>query len=130
MSRITCLIIFSGSSARSIISFRLARIRVLTRSKSPMVSSFRRSLPLPKPTFRCESPFRVDSKRFRSTIPFVAHFSPPRDGETPLPKPGTLERSGDLRPGHVDQDQDGENSKPPEDCPLLIQCDGHDVPPV
>src|SRR5208282_3829996 len=37
MSRMTCLIIFSGSSARSIISLRLARIKVLTRSKSPMV---------------------------------------------------------------------------------------------
>src|SRR5882724_3064349 len=37
ISRITCLIIFSGSSARSIMSFRLARIRVPTRSKSPMV---------------------------------------------------------------------------------------------
>jgi hypothetical protein len=31
------LIIFSGSSARSTMSFRLARIKVLTRSKSPMV---------------------------------------------------------------------------------------------
>src|SRR5580698_5447043 len=36
MSIITCLIIFSGSSARSIMSFRLARINVLTLSKSPM----------------------------------------------------------------------------------------------
>src|ERR1700689_5568422 len=36
MSIITSLIIFSGSSARSIISFRLARINVLTLSKSPM----------------------------------------------------------------------------------------------
>src|ERR1700730_6559832 len=37
MSRMTCLIIFSGSSARSIMSLRLARIKVLTRSKSPIV---------------------------------------------------------------------------------------------
>src|SRR5882724_3937032 len=37
MSRITCLIIFSGSSARSTMSFRFARIKVLTRSKSPMM---------------------------------------------------------------------------------------------
>src|SRR5215467_8766074 len=37
MSRITCLIIFSGSSARSIMSLRFARIKVPTRSKSPMV---------------------------------------------------------------------------------------------
>src|ERR1700730_10371709 len=33
----TCLIIFSGSSARSTMSFRFARINVLTRSKSPMM---------------------------------------------------------------------------------------------
>src|SRR5712664_707779 len=38
MSRITCLIIFSGSSARSTISFRFARIKVLTRSRSPMMN--------------------------------------------------------------------------------------------
>src|SRR6266850_5844638 len=38
MSRITCLIIFSGSSARSTMSFRFARINVLTRSKSPMMN--------------------------------------------------------------------------------------------
>src|SRR5580658_2090848 len=37
MSRITCLIIFSGSSALSIKSFRFARISVATRSKSAMV---------------------------------------------------------------------------------------------
>src|SRR5882757_8944654 len=37
ISRITCLIIFSGSSARSIMSFRFARIKVPTRSKSPMI---------------------------------------------------------------------------------------------
>src|ERR1700730_1420778 len=37
MSRITCLIILSGSSAWSIMSFRFARIRVLTRSRSPMM---------------------------------------------------------------------------------------------
>src|SRR5579862_4288078 len=37
MSIMTCLIIFSGSSARSIMSFRLARIKVPTRSKSPIV---------------------------------------------------------------------------------------------
>src|SRR6266850_2489083 len=37
MSRITCLIIFPGSSARSTMSFRFARIKVLTRSKSPMM---------------------------------------------------------------------------------------------
>src|SRR2546423_4317481 len=37
MSRITCLIICSGSSARSIASFRFARIKVPTRSKSPMI---------------------------------------------------------------------------------------------
>src|ERR1700686_1424348 len=36
MSRMTCLMSFSGSSARSIMSFRLARIKVLTPSKSPM----------------------------------------------------------------------------------------------
>src|SRR5882724_2637261 len=34
----TCLIIFSGSSARSTMSFRFARIKVLTRSKSPMMN--------------------------------------------------------------------------------------------
>src|SRR6266478_3736289 len=36
ISRMTCLIIFSGSSARSIRSFRFARINVPTRSKSAM----------------------------------------------------------------------------------------------
>src|SRR5271169_5447305 len=50
MSIITCLIIFSGSSARSIMSFRLARIKVPTRSKSPMtfLLSNGRKLFLPK----------------------------------------------------------------------------------
>src|ERR1700722_2156797 len=50
MSIITCLIIFSGSSARSIMSFRLARIKVLTLSKSPMtfLLSNGRKLLLPK----------------------------------------------------------------------------------
>src|SRR5882762_1110244 len=38
MSRITCLIIFSGSSARSTMSLMFARIKVLTRSKSPMMN--------------------------------------------------------------------------------------------
>src|SRR5260370_28201690 len=38
MSRITCLIIFSGSCARSTMSLIFARIKVLTRSKSPMVN--------------------------------------------------------------------------------------------
>src|SRR5260370_17793377 len=38
MSRITCLIIFSGSSARSTMSLMFARIKVPTRSKSPMMS--------------------------------------------------------------------------------------------
>src|SRR5262249_51419282 len=37
MSRMTCLIIFSGSSALSIKSFRLARIRVVTRSSNAIV---------------------------------------------------------------------------------------------
>src|SRR6267378_2081246 len=37
ISKITCLIIFSGSSARSIMSFKFARIKVPTRSKSPMI---------------------------------------------------------------------------------------------
>src|SRR5258708_33649567 len=37
ISRITCLIMLSGSSARSIMSLRFARIKVLTRSRSPMM---------------------------------------------------------------------------------------------
>src|ERR1700678_997423 len=40
MSRITCLIIFSGSSALSIRSLRLARTNVETRSSNAMVDSF------------------------------------------------------------------------------------------
>src|SRR5215813_10022555 len=44
ISRITCLIIFSGSSARSIMSLRLARISVPTLSKSPISFSFPNSL--------------------------------------------------------------------------------------
>src|ERR1700731_796716 len=40
MSRITCLIIFSGSSALSIRSLRLARTNVETRSSKAMLDSF------------------------------------------------------------------------------------------
>src|SRR5580704_1651903 len=40
MSRITCLIIFSGSSALSIRSLRLARTNVETRSSNAMMDSF------------------------------------------------------------------------------------------
>src|SRR5271166_4745349 len=40
MSRITCLIIFSGSSALSIRSLRLARTNVETRSSNAMMNSF------------------------------------------------------------------------------------------
>src|SRR5258708_26681589 len=43
MSRITCLIIFSGSSARSTMSLMFARIKVLTRSKSPMMNLLSRT---------------------------------------------------------------------------------------
>src|SRR5580658_514043 len=40
MSRITCLIIFSGSSALSIKSLRLARTKVETRSSNAIWDSF------------------------------------------------------------------------------------------
>src|ERR1700693_3689783 len=40
MSRITCLIIFSGSSALSIKSLRVARTNVETRSSNAMTDSF------------------------------------------------------------------------------------------
>src|ERR1700752_3822083 len=40
MSRFTCLIIFSGSSALSIRSLRLARTNVETRSSNAMANSF------------------------------------------------------------------------------------------
>src|SRR5271170_691883 len=40
MSRMTCLIIFSGSSALSIRSFRFARTKVETRSSNAIRGSF------------------------------------------------------------------------------------------
>src|ERR1700732_1671195 len=54
MSIITCLIIFSGSSARSIMSFRFARINVLTLSKSPMTFSFQTA-----GNYRCQNGIRI-----------------------------------------------------------------------
>src|SRR5712671_7991037 len=58
MSRITCLIIFSGSSALSIKSLRLARTNVETRSSNAMVDSFFELLALP---LQCQVFFFVGS---------------------------------------------------------------------
>src|ERR1700739_289481 len=97
ISRITCLIIFSGSSARSIMSLRFARIKVLTRSKSPMVMLL--------------SNINSDHSLFPKAPASLRNSGQAEGGRySPCsPKPGTLERSGDLGPGHIDQDQHHEN---------------------
>ncbi len=56
MSRITCLIIFSGSSALSMRSLRFARTKVATRSSSAMVDSL---LQLPAACFLLLANLRV-----------------------------------------------------------------------
>src|SRR5882762_252926 len=61
MSRMTCLIFFSRSSSRSTMSFRFARIKVLTRSKSPMMN-------LLSITNYCE-PFKTSKKTATYPLP-------------------------------------------------------------
>src|SRR5216683_1702467 len=62
MSRITCLIIFSGSSARSTMSLIFARISVPTRSKSPMIDLLSR-------TKRCKPLLPFKDNRMRLPAP-------------------------------------------------------------
>src|SRR5437660_12291926 len=74
LSRMTCLIIFSGSSALSIRSLRLARTSVETLSSNAMVGSFVRS------RFSVLSQFSVLSSRFS-----VLAIGPQvRTGEAPV----------------------------------------------
>src|SRR5271169_3026090 len=109
MSRMTCLIIFSGSSARSIISLRLARIRVLTRSKSPMVMLLPKRFDTTKKTDSSGViTLRVHGLKRRKTMP---------------------QRVGDLGPGNIHQDQRGEDAECPEECSLSLYGNSHDVLP-
>src|SRR6516225_2406937 len=105
MSRMTCLINFSGSSARSIMSFRLARIKVPTRSRSPMVmllSNDRESRASPWPA----------GARFLKTKNTAA------DG------------FGDLSPSQICQSEQRENAEPPVQSLFLLQRDSHVESPV
>jgi len=64
MSRMTCLIIFSGSSARSTRSFRFARTSAATRSSSAIADSFPEK---PSPRRQAASFSPMPFTRFRSS---------------------------------------------------------------
>src|SRR5207245_1436340 len=128
---ITCLIIFSGSSARSIMSLRFARMRVPTRSKSPMVillsTSKNRSLvasllgmTTPGSCARSSGARHGESLRMPTAEKCRGHFESDRGYKSE--SAGILETSGNHGQRVAGEKRQEHGCENPEDQKLLLEC--------